>query len=124
MGVHRQLMSRWAQQLEAEGLPGLKKAGRAGRRPPPERRRLEEDRARAEAWAGSAGLRDRFVDGVAGGALDRGGMRGPLPCLAGLAHSAATGLELPASGGTRSGAGPKPRPAAVRIYCKAIAGLV
>ncbi len=33
VGVHRQSVSRWAQQLEAEGLHGLKKAGRAGRRP-------------------------------------------------------------------------------------------
>jgi len=32
VGVHRQSVSRWAQQLEAEGLHGLKKAGRAGRR--------------------------------------------------------------------------------------------
>jgi hypothetical protein len=71
---------------------------------PPERRGLEEDPARAEAWAGSIGLRDRTVDGVAGGALDRGGIAGPLPYLAGLAHSAATGLELPASGRTGSGA--------------------
>jgi hypothetical protein len=71
---------------------------------PPERRGLEEDPARAEAWAGSIGLRDRTVDGVAGGALDRGGMRGPLPYFAGLAHSAATGSELPASGRTGSGA--------------------
>jgi hypothetical protein len=50
------------------------------------------------------GLRGRTVDGVAGGALDRGGMRGPLPFFAGLAPSAATGLELPASGRTGSGA--------------------
>ena len=34
--------------------------------------RPEEDRAWAEARAGSAGLRNRFVDGVAGGAPDRG----------------------------------------------------
>jgi transposase len=33
VGVHRQSVSRWAQQLEAEGWHGLKKAGRAGRRP-------------------------------------------------------------------------------------------
>jgi len=33
VGVHRQSVSRWAQQLEAEGLPGLRKAGRAGRKP-------------------------------------------------------------------------------------------
>src|SRR5436309_6352094 len=51
------------------------------------------------------------VDGVAGSALDRGGMRGPLPYLSGLAHSAATGLELPASGRTGSGAGRSQDPA-------------
>jgi transposase len=32
-GVHRQSVSRWAQQLETEGRAGLKKAGRAGRKP-------------------------------------------------------------------------------------------
>src|SRR5713226_3501255 len=58
--------------------------------------RSEEDRARAEARAGSSGLRNRFVDGVAGGAPDRGRMRGPLPCLAGLAHPAAAGMDLSA----------------------------
>jgi transposase len=31
VGVHRQSVSRWAQQLEAEGLHGLKKAGRRPR---------------------------------------------------------------------------------------------
>ena len=33
VGAHRQSVSRWAQQLEAAGLSGLKKAGRAGRKP-------------------------------------------------------------------------------------------
>src|ERR1700686_1283048 len=33
VGVHRQSVSRWAQQLDATGLSGLKKAGRAGRKP-------------------------------------------------------------------------------------------
>jgi transposase len=32
-GVHRQSVSRWARQLESEGRAGLKKAGRAGRKP-------------------------------------------------------------------------------------------
>src|SRR5437667_5887227 len=67
--------------------------------------RSEEDRARAEARAGSNGLRNRFVDGVAGGAPDRGRMRSPLPCLAGLAHPAAAGMELSASHGAGAGAG-------------------
>jgi len=33
VGVHRQSVSRWAQQLEDKGLRGLKQAGRAGRKP-------------------------------------------------------------------------------------------
>lgn len=33
VGVHRQSVSRWAQQLEKKGLRGLKQAGRAGRKP-------------------------------------------------------------------------------------------
>ncbi len=33
VGVHRQSVSRWARQLETAGLPGLKQAGRAGRKP-------------------------------------------------------------------------------------------
>jgi transposase len=33
VGVHRQSVSRWAQQLEEKGLRGLKQAGRAGRKP-------------------------------------------------------------------------------------------
>ena len=33
MGVHRQSVSRWAQELAAHGLAGLKHPGRAGRKP-------------------------------------------------------------------------------------------
>lgn len=33
VGVHRQSVSRWAQQLEKEGRAGLQQAGRAGRKP-------------------------------------------------------------------------------------------
>jgi transposase len=33
VGAHRQSVSRWAQQLEEIGLSGLRKAGRAGRKP-------------------------------------------------------------------------------------------
>lgn len=33
VGVHRQSVSRWARQYEVEGRPGLKRAGRAGRKP-------------------------------------------------------------------------------------------
>jgi transposase len=32
VGVHRQSVNRWAQQIEKQGREGLKKAGRAGRR--------------------------------------------------------------------------------------------
>jgi len=43
-GVHRQSVSRWAQQLQRGGQRALKKAGRAGRRPrlrPEDLRRIE-----------------------------------------------------------------------------------
>jgi transposase len=33
VGAHRQSVSRWARQLESAGFPGLRKAGRAGRKP-------------------------------------------------------------------------------------------
>jgi transposase len=33
MGVHRQSVNRWARQLKESGITGLKKAGRAGRKP-------------------------------------------------------------------------------------------
>jgi putative transposase len=33
VGAHRQSVGRWAQELEANGLSGLKRAGRAGRKP-------------------------------------------------------------------------------------------
>lgn len=33
VGVHRQSVSRWAQQLERSGRPGLKSPGRTGRKP-------------------------------------------------------------------------------------------
>lgn len=33
MGAHRQSVSKWAAELEAKGRAGLKKAGRAGRKP-------------------------------------------------------------------------------------------
>ena len=44
VGVHRQSVSRWAQQLEQGGKQALRKAGRAGRKPrlrPEDRRRIE-----------------------------------------------------------------------------------
>src|SRR2546422_8911096 len=44
VGAHRQSVSRWAQQLEAAGLSGLRKAGRAGRKP----RLGAEDRKKIE----------------------------------------------------------------------------
>ena len=33
VGVHRQSVSRWDKELQASGIKGLKKAGRAGRKP-------------------------------------------------------------------------------------------
>jgi len=60
VGAHRQSVSRWAQQLEAEGLPGLRKAGRAGRKPrlsPEDLRKIERGLKRGpEALGYETGL--------------------------------------------------------------------
>jgi len=45
VGVHRQSVNRWAQQLAVGGRPALRKAGRAGRKP----RLSEADRSRIVA---------------------------------------------------------------------------
>ena len=45
LGVHRQSVSRWAEQMEHGGKPALRKAGRAGRKPrlrPADLRRVEK----------------------------------------------------------------------------------
>src|SRR5882762_3169994 len=60
-------------------------------------------RAWVETRPGGAGLRNQLVDFGARGPSDRAGMRCEVPSLAGLADSAATGMELPASGRARAG---------------------
>ena len=55
VGVHRQSVSRWAQQLEQEGRSGLKQAGRAGRKPRLSARDLERIE-RSAARTGSVRL--------------------------------------------------------------------
>jgi hypothetical protein len=73
--------------------------------------RFTADRAWVETWAAGPGLRNQLVDFVARGPLDRAGMRGEVPPVASLADSAATGMELPASGGTGVGARRRQDPA-------------
>src|SRR5208283_622772 len=71
----------------------------------PEDSRPAAHRTRTAARAGSAGIRNQFVVGLARGRPDRTGMWRTLQSFAGLAHPAATGLELPASRGTGPRAG-------------------
>jgi transposase len=60
VGVHRQSVSRWERQLQQAGVRGLKKAGRAGRRPrlrPEDLRRIEKGLKRGpEALGYQTGL--------------------------------------------------------------------
>ena len=44
VGAHRQSVNRWAKQLEESGIAGLKKAGRAGRKPRLSEKELENIR--------------------------------------------------------------------------------
>jgi len=78
VGVHRQSVSRWDKEIKESGVRGLKKAGRAGRKP----------------LLSTADLR-RVVDDCSGGRSDRAGMWSkipPGPCVADLARAR---LELP-----------------------------
>jgi transposase len=54
LGVHRQSVNRWSAALEEEGKEGLKKAGRAGRRPKLNEKDL--DRLRKELQRGPEAL--------------------------------------------------------------------
>ena len=120
VGAHRQSVSQWAAELRENGRAGLKKAGRAGRKP----RLSAEDLGKIEQGLKrgpeSSGLRDRFVDHQPCRPFDRAGMWGCLPSLAGLAHSAAVGMELSASHGPRLGAGRREDPA---VEAEALAGV-
>jgi transcriptional regulator with XRE-family HTH domain len=111
LGVGHASVNRWAQALTQQGPEGLKKAGRAGRKPrlsAEDLKRLEQGLLRG---AGGAGLRDALVDAVAGGAPDRAGVRGSLPPGPHLEDSAAAEVELPAAGGTGAGAEREGHPA-------------
>src|SRR5262252_5332233 len=61
VGVHRQSVGRWAQELEQGGKRALRKAGRAGRRPrlhPEDLRRIEKAlKTRSGSGSRSAGRR-------------------------------------------------------------------
>ena len=105
VGVHRQSVSRWAQQLADGGRQALQNAGRAGRKPrlsPADLRRIERGLQRGpEALGYETGLWTAWR--VADLIERECGVK--LPSRAGLAHPAATGLELPASGRPCPGAG-------------------
>ena len=45
VGAHRQSVNRWARQLNEYGIEGLKKAGRAGRKPRLSEKDLEMNRS-------------------------------------------------------------------------------
>ena len=91
LNVSHTSVNRWARVLQKEGSKGLKKAGRAGRKP----RLSAENLKRLEQ-----GLRNPALDAVAGGPSDRTGVWGSVPQGPHLEDSPATEVELPAAGGT------------------------
>ena len=89
---------------QARWSPGAEEVRARGAPRPLTPRRSAAHRAWVETRTAGAGLRDQLVDFLAGGPSDRAGMRDQVPPLASLADPAATGMELPASGGTGAGA--------------------
>ena len=103
VGVHRQSVSRWAEQLKQGGVRALKKAGRAGRRA----RLRPEDLGRIERGLklGPEALGYDTGCGLRGAwRADRTRMRVKVSPRACLADVAAARMELPASSRTGSGA--------------------
>lgn len=105
VGAHRQSVSQWAAELREKGRAGLKKAGRAGRKPRlsgTDLRKIERGLKRGpEALGYETGLWTTNRVNPS----DRAGMWDCLPSFAGLAHPAAVGMELPASHRAGAGAG-------------------
>src|SRR5437660_3628861 len=95
--------ARWRPRVEESRARGAARSLMPGR--------SAAHRAWVETGTAGTGLRNQFVDLVAGGRSDRAGMRGQVPPLASLANSAATGMELPTSCRTSAGARPRQDPA-------------
>ena len=76
-GVHRQSVSRWAEQLAEGGRKALQKAGRAGRKPRLKTAECGASYADCSA-ARKRGIRNQSVVCLARGGPDRAGMRGKL----------------------------------------------
>lgn len=104
LGAHRQSVSKWAAELQAKGRAGLKKAGRAGRKPrlsAEQIKQIERGLKRgpqALGYATSLWTANRVVPS------DRAGVWGELSPRACVEDPAAARLELPATGGPGSGA--------------------
>jgi transposase-like protein len=118
VGAHRQSVSQWAAELQEKGRAGLKRAGRAGRKPRLDAlaiRKIEQGLKRGPEALGYAtslwtSARVAHLIETAWGPLSSG------PCLA---HFAAVRMELPASGRPRPGAERREDPA---MEAEALAG--
>ena len=106
--------------ITREGTRRTEEGGPCWTQAPSESAAVEEDRAGTQTGSRGAGLRNQPVDRGAGGAFDPTGMQGGVPSWPCLAHPAAVGLELSASGGASPGAGRSQDPA---VEAKALAGV-
>ncbi len=119
VGAHRQSVSQWAAELQEKGRAGLKRAGRAGRKPRLDAvaiRKIEQGLKRGPEALGyttslwTSARVAHLIETECGVDLSSG------PCLA---HFAAVGMELPASGRPRPGAERREDPA---VEAEALAG--
>ena len=103
VGAHRQSVSKWAAELQAKGRAGLKKAGRAGRKPRLSAEQINQIERGLKRGPQALGY-ETSVDGEPGRPSDRAGMRGELSPGTCMEDPAAARLELPATGGSGAGA--------------------
>ena len=104
VGAHRQSVSKWAAELQAKGRAGLKKAGRAGRKPRLSTEQISQIEHGLKRGPQALGYETSLWTAEPGSPSDRAGKRGELSPGTCVEDPAAARLELPATGGSGAGA--------------------
>ena len=120
VGAHRQSVSQWAAELREKGRAGLKKAGRAGRKPRLSSQQLKKIEQGLKQGPEALGYGTSLWTSARVAHLieqECGVEYHPGPRLA---HPAAVGMELSASHGARPGAGRREDPA---VEAETLAGV-
>src|ERR1700675_1271655 len=104
VGAHRQSVSKWAAELQAKGRAGLKKAGRAGRKPRLSAEQINQIERGLKRGPQALGYETSLWTANRVVHLIEQGKRGELSPRTCVEDPATARLELPATGGSGAGA--------------------